>query len=61
MIKTVTVERETPPEAKKKCDEPVPLPDRRLSDKETGELWGRDRTSLRICETRRAAAVEGVE
>ncbi|PZU15672.1 MAG: hypothetical protein DI589_27700 [Shinella sp.] len=55
VIRTVTVEREIPAEAKKRCADPVTLPDRRLSETETTDLWGRDRTALRVCETRRAA------
>lgn len=55
------IEREVPPEAKKVCAAPVKLPPRDLSEREVTDFWGRDRTSLRICETRRAAAVEGVK
>ena len=57
VIRTVTVERETPAEAKRKCDDPVRLPDRHLNETETHDLWGKDRTALRVCESRRAAAV----
>jgi hypothetical protein len=39
------------------CRAPVVLPDRDLTAGETITLWGRDRAELRICETRRAAAV----
>jgi hypothetical protein len=53
------VERETPAEAKVPCPLPVPLPDRDLSEKEASDYWGADRTALRICEARRAAAVGG--
>lgn len=56
-MRTVFVARELPAEAKRKCADPVSLPDRNLSEAEATSLWGRDRTSLRICETRRAAAV----
>ncbi len=57
VVRTVIVERETPPEAKKTCAAPVTLPDRRLSEPETQSYWGADRTALRVCEARRAAAV----
>lgn len=57
VIQTITVDREISAEAKKPCDAPVTLPDRDLSETETTSLWGRDRTALRVCETRRAASV----
>jgi hypothetical protein len=47
--------------AKVPCAVPVTIPSRRLTDKETGELWGTDRQSLRICEYRRAAGVAAGE
>lgn len=56
---TRTVEREVPAEAKKPCAAPVTLPDRDLSEREAQSFWGSDRTALRVCETRRAAAVAG--
>lgn len=59
MLKTVYVEREVPAAAKQKCDDPVVLPDRDLTDKETASRWAADRTALRVCEVRRAAAVSG--
>lgn len=59
MVRTVIVSPDLPSEAKIRCADPVTLPDRNLSDAEATSLWGRDRTSLRICETRRAAAVGG--
>jgi hypothetical protein len=59
VVKTVYVEREVPPAAKIPCAPPVPLPDRKLSDEETGSYWGIDRTSLRTCEARRAAGAGG--
>ena len=55
------VEREVPAEAKKPCADPVRLPNRDLTEREATNFWGQDRTALRICETRRAAAVEGVK
>ncbi len=59
VLRTVTVEREIPAEAKIPCADPVPLPDRRLEEAETQTFWGRDRTALRICEARRQAGVGG--
>ncbi|MBB4955351.1 hypothetical protein H4S14_003387 [Agrobacterium vitis] len=59
VVKTVYVERDIPAAAKTRCDAPVTLPDRDLTDKETASRWGADRTALRICEARRAAAVSG--
>lgn len=53
------VERETPNEAKQTCPPPIALPDRDLSEKEVSDFWGVDRTALRVCEARRAAAVGG--
>ncbi|MCF1492483.1 hypothetical protein FS834_08085 [Agrobacterium vitis] len=60
MVKTVYVEREVPAASKVACDAPVLLPDRRLNEQEATSFWGKDRTALRTCETRRAAAVAGV-
>jgi hypothetical protein len=57
ILRTALVERELPAVAIVPCAAPVPLPDRRLGERETADLWGRDRTALRTCETRRAAAV----
>jgi hypothetical protein len=57
IVRTVIVTPEIPTEAKLKCADPVNLPDRDLTGAETVTLWGRDRAALRICETRRAAAV----
>jgi len=59
VLKTVYVERQVPALAKEKCASPVVLPDRDLSDKETASKWAADRTALRMCEARRAAAVSG--
>ncbi|BCH58970.1 hypothetical protein RvVAR0630_15940 [Agrobacterium vitis] len=59
VVKTVYVERDVPAAAKLPCDPPVPLPDRRLSEPESASYWGTDRTALRACEARRAAAVSG--
>jgi len=43
------------------CDDPLQLPDRRLTEVETGDKWGRDRDALRMCEKRRAAAVNAID
>lgn len=60
-VRTVLVERAIPPESLKACASPVRLPDRDLPDAEAARLWGSDRTALRVCESRRAAAVEGAD
>ncbi|MDQ0454639.1 hypothetical protein [Rhizobium paknamense] len=60
MIRTAFIEREVPALAKIRCADPVPLPDRTLSEAEATRFWGSDRTALRTCEARRAAAVSGM-
>lgn len=50
-----------PAEARQPCADPVNLPDRSLSAREVGTNWGRDRANLRICEQRRASAVNALE
>lgn len=50
-----------PAAAEKSCARPVALPDRDLVEAEVAAAWGRDRASLLICETRRAAAVAAVK
>ena len=47
-------------EAEAPCPAPVTLPDRSITAGETTSLWGADRSALRLCETRRAAAVEAI-
>lgn len=59
VVRTQIIEREVPAEAKKPCAAPVTLPDRDLTQREVTSLWGKDRTALRVCEGRRAAAVGG--
>ena len=63
VIRTVYVKLKLPPAARVPCNPPVamPRPARKLTDKETGDDWGADRASLRICEQRRAAAVAAGE
>ncbi|SIQ24213.1 hypothetical protein SAMN05880590_102755 [Rhizobium sp. RU35A] len=51
------MDREIPAEAKIPCADPVTLPDRDLGEAEVHSLWGRDRTSLRICKVRQGAAI----
>lgn len=58
---TSMVKPEVPPTARQKCDDPVVLPDRDLSEPESTALWGRDRAALRSCEPRRAAAVRAAD
>lgn len=57
VVRTQIVKPPIPAEAQRRCDEPVTLPGRRLTQREVTSLWGRDRSSLRTCEQRRAAAV----
>jgi hypothetical protein len=58
VIRNVEVKAPAPEAAKRACDPPVEIPDRRISAAETTSLWGRDRAALEECETRRKAAVE---
>lgn len=50
-----------PASAKQECAQPVPLPDRDLTESETARAWGIDRAELRNCEGRRRAAVDAIE
>ena len=50
-----------PPVARAPCDRPQALPDADLSAEAATRLWGRDRAALRICESRRAAAVAAID
>ena len=59
IVRTEFVTSEVSAEAKKPCAAPVPLPDRDLTAGETQTYWGADRTALRVCESRRAAAITG--
>lgn len=52
---------ELPAVARQRCTDPVALPDRDITASEVTNGWGRDRANLRICETRRAAAVAAVD
>ena len=60
-VKVEFLKPEIPVAARQRCADPVRLPDRDLSASEVTTGWGRDRTSLRICESRRAAAVAAVD
>lgn len=45
----------------RRCDDPAPLPDRDLTERETAGLWGRDRLALRDCARRFGAAISIIE
>lgn len=60
MVKLQLVRPQLPAAARQPCAAPVALPARDLAAAEVTSAWGRDRASLRICETRRAAAVAAV-
>lgn len=51
------VKATVPSEADTPCPVPVVLPNRAISAAETVNLWSVDRNGLRVCESRRAAAV----
>ena len=57
VVRTELVKPVIPAEARKPCEPPVRLPGRALTQAEVASLWGRDRSSLRTCEQRRAVAV----
>jgi hypothetical protein len=61
VVKTEFIRPAVPAIARRACDDPVLLPDRDLTEAETTSLWGRDRSALRQCEPRRAAAVAAVD
>lgn len=60
-VKLELARPELPEAARQRCADPVTLPDRDLTESEVTSAMGRDRAALRICETRRAAAVAAVE
>lgn len=60
-MKVEFIRPELPAVARQRCAEPAALPDRDMTASEVTNGWGRDRANLRICETRRAAAVAAVE
>lgn len=61
VIRNVVIKNALPPEAEKPCPVPTILPDRALGEGETVSAWSRDRSNLRICEQRRAAAVAAIK
>jgi hypothetical protein len=60
-VKLELIKPTLPVSARKRCAEPVEAPDRDLLEGEATDLWNADRAALRICETRRAAAVAAVD
>lgn len=60
-VKVEFLRPELPVAARQRCADPVRLPDRDMTASEVTTSWGRDRANLRICETRRAAAVAAVD
>lgn len=60
-VKVEFVRPAVPAIARQACAAPIALPDRDMSASEVTTGWGRDRANLRICETRRAAAVAAVD
>lgn len=60
-VKTEFIRPTVPAIARQRCADPVTLPDRDLTEAESTSLWGRDRSALRQCEPRRAAAVAAID
>ncbi len=56
-MRTVMIEAPVAPAAREPCASPVAVPDRDLNEREITTYWSADRTALRECEARRAAAV----
>lgn len=50
-----------PAAATEPCADPVSVPDRDLTERETVSYWGRDRASLKTCEGRRRVAVDAIK
>jgi hypothetical protein len=61
VVKLQIVRPQLPAAARQPCAAPVALQDRSLAAAEVTAAWGRDRAALRICETRRSAAVAAVD
>ncbi|MGY5789069.1 hypothetical protein ACXHXM_02060 len=61
MVTVRYLQQVLPPTARTACPRPVALPDRDLTEKEVTSAWGKDRTALIACESRRAAAVATIE
>lgn len=60
-IKAELVAPVLPNSSRVPCAGPVALPDRDMTQGEVTAAWGRDRASLRACETKRAAVVAAVD
>ncbi|MCP4561999.1 MAG: hypothetical protein GY873_08690 [Bosea sp.] len=60
-MKLQIVRPQLPSAARQPCAAPVALPDRNLAAAEVTSAWARDRAALRLCESRRAAAVAAVD
>lgn len=60
-VRTEFVRPAAPAIARQPCTAPVTLPDRDVTEAEATSAWGRDRASLRQCETRRAAAIAAID
>ncbi len=60
-VKTEFIRPAVPAIARQRCAEPVALPDRDATESEVTSEWLRDRSALRQCETRRAAAVAAID
>lgn len=60
VVRTELVRPTLAPAAREPCAAPVSPPDRDLTQREIGDWWGRDRSALRECERRRAAAVNAI-
>lgn len=61
VVKLQIVRPQLPAAARQACAAPVTLSDRELTAVEVTSGWGRDRSALLLCETRRAAAVAAVD
>ncbi|WP_198302212.1 hypothetical protein [Bosea sp. AS-1] len=60
-MKVEFIRPDIPAEARIACPKPVQTEIRRLSAAETFRFWNKDRTSLKICEQRRKAAVAAAD
>ncbi len=60
-VKVEFIRAAVPESSRQRCDDPVVLPDRDITQAETTSLWGRDRSALRACEPRRAGAIAAID
>ena len=60
-VRTEIIRPAVPASARQPCPAPVTLPDRDVTEAEATGFWGRDRASLRQCESRRAAAIAAID